>query len=295
MLYTSGWTIRGATAQSHDREDLMTANLPLLLEPEVLAGRLGETNLMVIDLSKEQVYQQAHVPGAIHLDFKALQAGEPPAPGLLPDREFLEALFSSLGLTPDTHVVACDDEGGGWAGRLLWVLECIGHRHYSYLNGGIHAWLAEGLPTEARANEPTPGSYSIDAGPCDAQVDLDYVLQHLDDDNVVIWDARSEEEYSGVRAFAPKAGHIPGAVHYEWTEAMDKSRHLRVRDLEQVREELRQRGITEDKEIITHCQTHHRSSFTWLVGRLLGLDIKAYPGSWSEWGHHPDTPVERPE
>ncbi|MBT3897162.1 MAG: sulfurtransferase, partial [Gammaproteobacteria bacterium] len=47
-----------------------------------------------------------------------------------------------------------------------------------------------------------------------------------------------------------------------------------------------------DKKIITHCQTHHRSGLTYLIGKSLGYDIKAYPGSWSEWGNHPDTPVE---
>ena len=52
-------------------------------------------------------------------------------------------------------------------------------------------------------------------------------------------------------------------------------------------------GITRDKQIVTHCQTHHRSGFTYLAAKILGYPrVKAYPGSWSEWGNHPDTPVE---
>ncbi|HNP01660.1 MAG TPA: rhodanese-like domain-containing protein [Agitococcus sp.] len=50
-------------------------------------------------------------------------------------------------------------------------------------------------------------------------------------------------------------------------------------------------GITANKTVIVYCQTHHRSGLSYLVGKLLGLNIKAYAGSWSEWGNLRDTPV----
>jgi len=68
---------------------------------------------------------------------------------------------------------------------------------------------------------------------------------------------------------------------------------MRVRPLEEIRTELAGLGITGDRTIITHCQTHHRSGFTYLLGKLLGFaHIKGYPGSWSEWGNRSDTPIE---
>ena len=35
------------------------------------------------------------------------------------------------------------------------------------------------------------------------------------------------------------------------------------------------------------------SGLTYLVGKALGYDIKAYDGSWSEWGNDPETPIEK--
>jgi len=63
--------------------------------------------------------------------------------------------------------------------------------------------------------------------------------------------------------------------------------------LSEIRQRLETLGITPDKSVITHCQTHHRSGLTYVVGKALGYDIQAYDGSWSEWGNHPDTPIER--
>jgi thiosulfate/3-mercaptopyruvate sulfurtransferase len=272
----------------------MSEKLPLVTEPGELAHHLGDEDLLILDLSKAQVYEQAHVPGAIHLDFSRLVAGEQPVPGLPPSMDELSDLFSQVGLRPEAHVVAYDDEGGGWAGRLLWTLELIGHEHWSYLNGGIHAWLAENQPTTTVPGEPIPSRYSVTAFREDPRVDIDYLLEHYQDPNLVIWDARSEDEFSGARAFARKGGHIPGAAHYEWTRALDRDHHLRLRDADEIRRELENLGITPDKEVITHCQTHHRSGLTWLVGRWLGYgQIRGYPGSWAEWGNHLDTPVEK--
>ena len=76
------------------------------------------------------------------------------APGRLPDPAALEALFAAIGYGPDANIVAYDDEGGGWAGRFLWTLDCIGHRSWRYLNGGLQAWHAAGLQLDA--GEPQP-------------------------------------------------------------------------------------------------------------------------------------------
>ena len=67
-------------------------------------------------------------------------------------------------------------------------------------------------------------------------------------------------------------------------------RGLRIR--QDAREYLADLGINESQKIVTHCQSHHRSGFTYLVGKTLGFDIRGYHGSWSEWGNHPDTPTE---
>ncbi len=267
-------------------------DFPLLLEPEALEPLLQHPQLLIIDLCNTDGYRAGHIPGAIHIPPALTQAGQPPAPGALPGKERLEQLFGQIGLTPDHQVIIYDDEGGGWAGRFAWMLDSIGHSRYSVLNGGMIAWIGEGRPVSRDIPPLTPRqlTLTIDRRPT---ATLREVMASLDDPHTQIWDARSAQEYLGQKVFAAKGGHIPGAVNLEWTQAMNPANHFRMKDAESLRKTLATLGITPDKRIITHCQTHHRSGYTYLVAKVLGFpEVQAYAGSWAEWGNHPDTPVE---
>jgi len=267
--------------------------LPLLLEAETFDDRRRQLDkVLLVDVGSPNNYRAGHVPGALHLSPAEIQRGAPPAPGKIPEPERLGRTFSRLGLTPDHHVVAYDDEGGGWAARLLWTLEAVGHGRYSYLNGGIHAWRASGLDTETAPNEPGPGNYEVTINPAPI-AETEDILSRLDDPRLKIWDARSAEEYRGLKSGAPRAGHIPGAVNIDWLELIDYRNATRLVDPNRLRERLAGLGLTPDKDIVTHCQSHHRSSLAWLVMKILGYpSIKGYHGSWGEWGSREDTPVE---
>jgi len=261
-----------------------------LLEPYELFKLIqnDSDNLIIVDLSAKENFDKTHVAGAIWLDYKFTQNLNPPH-GYLPSIEQLQQLFGSLGHQTDKTYIVYDDEGGGWAGRFIWLLDCIGHHKYFYLNGGHCALLAESLPVtnKASAITPTKPQITINQTPI---ADLAYVQSKIGDPNTIIWDARSPAEYRGEKVLTKRGGHIPGAVNLEWTDCMDKSNSLRIKnDLPQLLENI---GITQDKEIITYCQAHHRSGFTYLVAKVLGFPkIKAYAGAFSEWGNSDITKI----
>ena len=266
------------------------SGLPLVIEPADLHSRLDAPELILVDLTSQARYAQGHLPGARFVDPKRTQLGRPPAPGLLPEPASLAQVFAELGHRPEAVYVVYDDEGGGWAGRFIWLLDVIGHHRYHYLDGGLLAWQEAQLPLSTEI--PAAGEGTVELTLHEAPTaTLDYLRSRLGAADLAIWDARGPLEYSGEKVVAARGGHIPGAINFEWTAGMDKTRALRIReDMPAILQSL---GITPDKEIITHCQTHHRSGFTYLVAKALGYPrVKAYAGSWGEWGNLPDTPID---
>jgi thiosulfate/3-mercaptopyruvate sulfurtransferase len=263
-----------------------------LIEAEALKNQLGSPDLIIVDLCNPSLYQQQHVPGAVHLSGQHLIAGVPPAPGACPEISKLSAVMAYLGIDNSKKVVLYDDEGGGWAGRMAWSMDLLGLNNWQYLNGGIVPWIKEGFATESSVNQPN--SIEVDAVTvtcAKTRIVADEIIASIDNADFAVWDARSPGEYTGDTVRSARGGHIPNAINLEWTMLMDREKNLRIRDdAQQILDNL---GLSKDKEIATHCQSHHRSSFTYMVAKILGYDrIRGYDGSWGEWGNLEHTPVE---
>ena len=181
---------------------------PLIIDAQTLSQHLDDDKLLIIELCKRDIYIANHIPGAVHFDYGHIVKVEKPVMGLVPDDEHLRKVFSALGISVDTHVIAYDDEGGGKACRLLWTLELAGHHKVSLLNGGIFAWANNGFPMEHTINHPVPADFKVNKDNS-VLATLDYIQEYLDDPDIQILDARSVAEYRGTKNFAQKGGHIP--------------------------------------------------------------------------------------
>lgn len=264
------------------------------LEPEQFADFCKKhPNVLILDAS-QHTYSQAHLPGARWVKPQRMMRQVDMAMGYPPTQEELIALWTEVGLHAEQPVVVYDDEGGGWAGRLMWLLHLSGHQQVYYLNGGIHAWTKLGyettqqVPATVAAKTPYPLNWQ------DKLItDYETVLANLSNVDWVLWDTRPAAMYEGRQQSAALIGHIPGAVNLPWTFGIDRNRGLRLKPLEEINTQLEECGITPDKHIVCYCHTFHSAAFVYMLLFLLEYpSISAYAGSWSEWGNRYNSPVE---
>jgi thiosulfate/3-mercaptopyruvate sulfurtransferase len=260
-----------------------------------LGDRLDDRTVKVVEASiKHEDYEKAHVPGAVWVDhFADLLRNADESSGDVISPEQFAALMSRLGIAPDDTVVCYGDRHSSYAIRMFWTLDFYRHpANFHVLEGGRERWLAEGRPTSAGEEKPESTIYPLPSrDDTSNRATWGEVRAAIDAPNAVILDVRSRDEYTGANVRAKRGGHIPGAVHIEWTDATAGDNIL----LEdgRLRELFAAQGVTPDKSVIAHCQLGIRAAHTWFVLKhVLGYpNVKNYDGSWQEWGNRDDSPI----
>ena len=270
----------------------MTVNF--LLEAVELKTVIETSHCVLVDLTSPESYSKHHIPGAIFFDYRHLVRGIAPSPGTLPAAISTSQALAQAGIVKDKPIIAYDDEGNTKASRLLWTLDLFGFENLHLINGGLHAWAQSNLGLESTPNSPNPIQTQAHEFDISKVADKSYILENLNNPEVVIWDVRTAEEYTGLKPRAARNGHIPGAVNLNWLDTIEVQNGLRYKPKQQLLELLANKGITTDKIIVPHCHTHQRSAHSSVLLNYLGYQhVKAYPGSWSEWGNLTDTPIEQ--
>ncbi len=259
-------------------------NAHLLVDPAWLRARLGDPRVRVVDVRGPAAYGAGRVPGAVPVrvdDWRPLSV------------PVLEDRLGRAGIRRDHTVVIYDDEGGLIASRLFLILEYLGQDRVHVLNGGVQGWVASGGPLTKEVPGHPSVAYRAKPRP-DLLATKAEVLAGLSRPDRVLLDTRSAPEFQGKDVRAARGGHIPGARHVEWTENLRQGSIPVWKPAQELDVLFAAAGATPDKEIVTYCQTHSRAAHTYFTLRLMGYSrLKAYIGSWEEWGNDPSLPLER--
>lgn len=254
-------------------------------------------NIVLLDIRKAADYALGHVPGAQNIFRGDYSASEDVYGfgGMRTDRAGLEALMGELGVTNESIILAYDAKGDYDAARMWWQLDMNGFRNIKLIDGGIVAWEAAGYEVSTDVPEVTPTNFQFINEPNDARIaTLEDVMAAIDDPNVVLLDTRSIGEFTGdeTKRGAARAGRIPSAVWLEWTASLGANKTFL--DVETLRAQFAELGVTPDKTIIAYCQSGVRSAHsTFVLSQLLGFEnVLNYDGSWIEWSHNEQLAIE---
>ncbi|MFZ9678072.1 MAG: sulfurtransferase [Quisquiliibacterium sp.] len=275
-------------------------NWTKLISPEELATIIDRC--VVIDCRHNlldpddgpSAYAAQHLPGARFLHQDTDLAG--PKNGRngrhpLPEREQLAARLRAAGLNRDQQLVAYDDHGGMYAGRLWWLARWLGHQQVAVLDGGMSAWKKAGFPTTAELPSPTGGDFNI-GDPLAPLVTVERLNAQLGSGELLVVDARARERYAGQsEPIDPVAGHIPGALNRPFQSNLRPDG--RFKPAEVLRREFEQLiGHHTPSAIVHSCGSGVTACHNLLAMELAGISGSAlYGGSWSEWCGDPARPV----
>ena len=137
---------------------------------------------VALDLRPTALFAAGHLPGAINLQFNRADLAERAAMAL-----------------PKTLELLIHAEPDPVARVAVMILGEAGFRVEGYLEGGLKAWRAAGLPVESLAT-------------------IDIATLRENANRYRVLDAREPFEY--------RYGHVPGAASFPWTESWMKAGEL---------------------------------------------------------------------
>ncbi len=268
---------------------------PVMVTGNWLEQHYNDANIVIIDMSTDQTqYRRFHLPGAQYLPYRLLNKKNRTGVSLSIDPARTRLIMGALGISNDSHVIVYDDMGGLDAGRLFWLLERIGHKDVSVLDGGLVQWILDGRKvtnvTETRAR--THYAENTIKGR-DNNATLSDVMSAIDNHAVQLLDVRSKQEFEGTQK-QTRSGHIPSAQLWTWQDSVDFAKGFKLKPKESLLTSLKKLNSHPTTETIVYCRSAHRASQSYLALRSLGYtNVKVYDGSMSEWSRIKDAPIKK--
>jgi thiosulfate/3-mercaptopyruvate sulfurtransferase len=252
--------------ESYDNNNYSNFQLPIICDADTLQILIREKTVRIVDVRKEQEYQQEHIPTAVSIPLAQLLKKDTP--------EEVVNLMQNAGISDKMPVVVYDDTFGALAARVAWTFQYVSHTNTALLEMTFSQWKNLGLPVEKKTNNFPWIEHSLNVND-EIHADSSYVDAIKEQPNKILIDSRERLNFL--------TEHIPGAKNIPYT--MLGSNGSIFRNAEEIKRFIENRGISTDSEIITYCgSVGTLSGLAYYALKLAGVkNVKLYSKSFREW------------
>lgn len=196
----------------------------------------------------------------------------------VPKAGVVDTLYHAL-RNGDNAVVLFADKNSFFHTRLYYLFQLYGHKSYLWNDSMEKLEQAmEGRKTDDRSIDDISIQADIRTPSADICRSMGDVQSRLGKSNILLVDVRARSRYLGLEEpIDPVKGHIPGAVNIP-TPAIYKDGAIDFSALEYLRNDF-----TKYEEIIVYCGSGMSATPMFVLLSEMGLPVKLYGGSFSEW------------
>ena len=227
------------------------AHPEFLVDAEWVDAHKDDANVVIVDCDVEVGFVRGHIPGAVLVPDN-YEKNPDNGRVLLMEPDQFKAMCQGLGIGDDTLVIAYDNSQSLTSARLWWALNTYGHSNVKILDGGWRRWVAEGRTISFDRAHPNTSMIFTPKRDESLLVKVDELKTACNVGDSIIWDVRSDGEWDGSNSRGNKrVGHVPGAIHLEWFNLMERDTH-RFKPADEIKQILATNGITPDKNVFTY-------------------------------------------
>lgn len=250
-----------------------------------------EKSIVIIDASKDKLYAQKHIPNAISIPYTSLNEKDEKIDGLMLSVEKVAEIFGKKGVSNDDTIVVYDEGSQKYSTRVYWILKYLGAKDVKLLHFNNDDFRAAKIAMTATV--PTVKAKTFTVKLCNKVfADAAFVESAIGNPDVVIIDARTENEYKGIMddKNTYSKGHIQGAVNIPYESIVKGAANVFITAEEF--KALSKLDLNPEKTYLVYCKTGVKGAtlYAYMVN-ILGLkNVKNYEGAYAEWKYL-DKPV----
>ena len=284
-------------------------NRNVVVDSSYVQSKINNSNVVIVDVRNSIEYKDGHIPGAINIPGDGIRTAGGTSfmfhidgidlPESEHDIEKYETIFSKAGISNDKEVIFYGSRGGRTDGTAPFIiLSMLGHPNVKFLDGnGLYEWGSIGGNIETNTNILESAIFTSQTSVFnEIMVTAEEVLDCMKDDNCIILDTRSYEEYAGIQIAGGqrglRGGHVPGALHINYVEFYreKKGPDYKLKPYANIKELLENNGLTPDMRVIMYCWTSTRIGETWIALKASGFNnLGVYDHGITEWNMLPIT------